>query len=144
MLARSAAELEGAWNLRRDLQSCLGCKIISLSPVAKSLGQPPSFHYKIHPGEWASSNRSTRLQEVVLARLRMGCILAIHMLPYIGHAFPTQCITCHTTLSIDHILLYCVRYREARRSLAAFCEARRLPMTQTSIRVTSIRMWSIV
>ena len=55
------------------------------------------------------------------------------MLPYIAHAFPPQCITFHITLSIDHILLHCVRYLEARRSFAAFCEARRLPMMQTTL-----------
>ena len=99
MLARSAAKLEGAWNFRRHLQLSLGCKIISLSPVAKSLGQLQSSHH----------------------------------LPYIANAFPPQCITCHNILSIDHILLHCVRYREARRSLTAFCEVRRLPMTQITL-----------
>ena len=88
---------------------------------------------KLILGEWASSNRPTRRQEVILARFRMSCTSATHMLPYITHTFPSQCITCHTTLSIHHILLHCVRCRGARWSLAAFCEARRLSMTQTTL-----------
>ena len=132
MLARCAAELEGAWNLRSDLQSCL----LAAKSLVYLLWQ--SHWDKLHLptvkpilGEWASSNHPTRHQEMVLARLRMGCTLATYMLAYIAHAFPPQCITGHTTLSIDHILLHCVRYRETRRSLAAFCEVRCLPVTQT-------------
>ena len=126
MLARSAAELEG------DLQSCLSAAKSSVYLLWQS-------HWNnLHPptvkpilGECASFNRPTRRQEVVLARLRMSCTLSIHMLPYIVNSFPSLCITCHATLSIDHILLHCVRYREVRRSLAAFCEAHHLSMTQT-------------
>ncbi|MPC53711.1 hypothetical protein E2C01_047609 [Portunus trituberculatus] len=54
-------------------------------------------------GEWASSNRPKRREEVVLARLRMGCTLPTHMLPYITNTFPPEC------------------YREERRPLAAYC-----------------------
>ena len=134
MLARSTAELEGAWNLCCDLQSCLSAAKSSVYLMWQSHWD--NLHLTtVKPilGEWASSNCPTRCQEVVLARLRMGCTLLTHMLPYIAHAFPPQCITCHITLSIDHILLHCVRYREGRRSLAAFCEARRLPMTQITL-----------
>ena len=134
MLARSAAELEGAWNLRRDLQSCLSAAKSSVKLLWQSQWDNLHLH-TIKPilGEWASSNRPTRREEVVLARLRMGCTLPTHMLPYLAHAYPPQCLSCNTTLSIDHILLRCVRYREARRSLAAYCEAQHLPLTRTTL-----------
>ena len=119
--AKSAAELEGTWNFCRDLQSCLSAAKSSVYLLWQSHWD--NFHLStVKPilGEWASSIRPTRRQEVVLARIRMGCTLATHMLSYIAHVFPPHCITCHTILSIDHILLHCVRYREARRSFAAF------------------------
>ena len=134
MLARSAVELEGAWNLRRDLQSCLSAVKSSVRLLWQSHWD--SLHLNtIKPvlGEWASSNRPTRREEVVLARLRMGSTLPTHMLPYISHSFPPQCPHCNVTLSVDHILIHCVRYREARRSLTAYCVARRLPVTQATL-----------
>jgi len=134
MLARSAVELEGEWNLRRDLQSCLSVAKSSMKLLWQSHWD--NLHLNtIKPilGEWASSNRPTRREEVVLARLRMGCTLSTHLLPYIARAFPPQCLTCHVTLSIDHVLLHCERYQEARRSLAAYCEGRRLPLTQATL-----------
>ena len=134
MLARSAAELEGAWNLRRDLQSCLSV----VKSSAKLLWQSHWDNLHLHTtkptlGEWASSNRTTRREEVVLARLRMGCTLPTHMLPYIAHAFPPQCSSCNVNLSVEHILLHCVRYREERRPLVAYCRGRGLPLTQTTL-----------
>ena len=84
-------------------------------------------------GERASSFCPTRREEVVLARLRMGCTLPTHMLPYMANSFPPRCLSCQVTLSVDHILLHCTRYREMRRALARFCEARRLPLTSATL-----------
>ena len=84
-------------------------------------------------GKWAFSNRPTGREEVVLARLRMGSTLPTHMLPYIANAFPPQCSLCNVTLSVDHILLHCVRYREERRPLATYCRSRGLSLTQTTL-----------
>ena len=134
MLARSAAELEGAWNLRRDLQSCLSVAKSSVKILWQR--QWDNLHLPtIKPilGEWASSCRPTRRQEVVLARLRMDCTLPTHMLPYIANVFPPVCTACQVTLSVEHILLECVRYRESRRSLAAYCRSRGLPLTQATL-----------
>ncbi|MPC98614.1 hypothetical protein E2C01_093988 [Portunus trituberculatus] len=100
--------------IRRDLQSCL-----SVVKSAKLMWQSHWDNLHLHTtkpilGERASSNRRTR-REVVLARLRMGCTLPTQMLPYIANTFPPQCSTCNVTLSVEHILLHCVRYREERR-----------------------------
>ncbi|MPC26485.1 hypothetical protein E2C01_019625 [Portunus trituberculatus] len=84
-------------------------------------------------GEWASSSRPTRWEEVVLARLRMGCTLPTHMLPYIANTFPPQCSTCNVTLSVEYILLHCVCYHEERRSLAAYCQGRGLLLMHTTL-----------
>ncbi|MPC42536.1 hypothetical protein E2C01_036159 [Portunus trituberculatus] len=63
----------------------------------------------------------------------MGCNLPTHMLPYIANTFPPQCSTCNVTLSVEDKLLYCVRYREERLPLAAYCRGRYLPLTQTTL-----------
>ena len=55
------------------------------------------------------------------------------MLPYIANAFPPQCSVCNVTLSVKHILLHCVRYREERRPLAAYCRSHGLALTQTTL-----------
>ncbi|MPD04321.1 hypothetical protein E2C01_100001 [Portunus trituberculatus] len=55
------------------------------------------------------------------------------MLPYIANAFPPQCSTYNVTLSVEHILLHCVRYREERRPLAVYCRGRGLPLKQTTL-----------
>ena len=93
--------------------------------MAKSLNSIKPFL-----GEWASSNRTTKREEVVIARLRKGCTLPTHILIFISHSFPRQCPRCNVTLIVNHISIHCVRYQEVRRSLTAFCVARRLPVTQ--------------
>lgn len=71
-------------------------------------------------------------QEVFLPRLRMGCTLPTHIFLYIAKSFPPQC-TCQVILNVDYILLYCVWYREALRSFAAYCRSRLLPLTQATL-----------
>ena len=63
----------------------------------------------------------------------MGCTLPTYMLLYIANAFPPQCSVCNVTLSVEHILLPCVRYREERRPLAAYCRSHGLSLTQTTL-----------
>ncbi|MPC90225.1 hypothetical protein E2C01_085199 [Portunus trituberculatus] len=83
--------------------------------------------------ERASSSRPTRREEVVLARLRMVCILPTHILPYIAKTFPPQCSTCNVTLSVEHILLHCMRYRKERRPLVAYIRGCGLLPKQTTL-----------
>ena len=84
--------------------------------------------------QWASSNRPTRREKVVLTRLRMGCTLPNHMLPFISHSVPPQGSRCNVILAIHHILVHCMRYRQARRSLKAslLCGAL-FPVTQATL-----------
>ena len=98
------------------------------------MGQSPPEHHKAcrRRRRWVGLF-NTRREEVVLARLRMGSTLPTHMLPCISHSFPPQCPHCNVTLSVDHILIHCVRFRKARRSLAAYCVARRLPVTKNTL-----------
>ena len=49
MLARSAVELGGVCNLCRDVQLCLCRKIISITPMTKSLGQSLPKHHQARP-----------------------------------------------------------------------------------------------
>ena len=49
------------------------------------------------------------------------------------HETHRVCTACQVTLSVEHILLVCVRYRESRRSLAAYCRSRGLPLTQATL-----------
>ncbi|MPC99808.1 hypothetical protein E2C01_095248 [Portunus trituberculatus] len=102
MLAQSAAELEGEWNLRWDLQSC----VLFVKSSAKFLWQSHWDNVHLHTikpilGEWASSNRLARREVVVLACLRMNCTLPTHILSYTAKTFPPQCSTCNVTLSLS-------------------------------------------
>ncbi|MPC56115.1 hypothetical protein E2C01_050068 [Portunus trituberculatus] len=69
-----------------------------------------------------SSGLPSRREEVVLARLRMGCNFSTHMLPYIAKTFPPQCSTWNVTFSVEYILLYFVCYREERRPSVVYCQ----------------------
>ena len=113
VLCRSAVELEGAWSLRRDLQSCLSAVKSSVLLLWQS--------------QWVSQHLNT-IKPVLseyATRLRTDCTRATHMLQFISHSFPPQNHHCNVTLTVDHMLVHCMCYWEARRSLTAYWVARR-------------------
>lgn len=59
-------------------------------------------------GPWASSNRPSRREEVVLARMRLGHTRATHGF-LLAHEDPPSCPSCSppTPLSVAHILVDC-------------------------------------
>ncbi|MPC74809.1 hypothetical protein E2C01_069185 [Portunus trituberculatus] len=62
----------------------------------------------------------------------MGDTLLTHILPYMANTLPSKCSSCHVTLSVHHILLHCMRYREERRPLVQ-CPGHSLSLTQTAL-----------
>ena len=60
----------------------------------------------------------------------MVCTLPIHMLHYIAHTFLPQYSICNVTLSDEHIMFHCVRYRQP---LSAYCRSHGLSLTQTTL-----------
>ena len=80
-------------------------------------------------GEWATSSRPTRREEVVLSRVRMNCTRLTHLTPYINRAFPPVCQDCDTVLSISHLILRCSRFTRERNSLVNYCRLKNTPFT---------------
>ena len=64
---------------------------------------------KPHIGEWPSANRSVRREEVVLTRLRIGHSYLTHSYLLKGEP-PPECDTCDCRLTIQHILVDCIKY----------------------------------
>jgi ribonuclease HI len=67
---------------------------------------------------WGSSIRSTRREEVVLTRLRIGHTLVTHSYLFSLDKIPPRCDTCNEALTVRHILLECSKYRGVRRRLS--------------------------
>jgi ribonuclease HI len=67
---------------------------------------------------WDSSIRSTRREEVVLTRLRIGHTLFTHAYLFSLDKIPPRCETCNEALTVRHTLLECSKYRGLRRRLA--------------------------
>lgn len=67
-------------------------------------------------GWWLSAHRSTRREEVLLARLRIGHTHLTHS--YLMSRDPQpECPTCNTALTVSHILLSCSTYDTPRTAL---------------------------
>ncbi len=64
-------------------------------------------------GEWAPGFRAVRREEVVLSRLRIGHTRLTHTYLLKGEPLP-MCIPCHEPLTVKHILLDCVDFRQSR------------------------------
>jgi ribonuclease HI len=67
---------------------------------------------------WDSSIRSTRREEVVLTRLRIGHTLFSHAYLFSLDKIPPRCDTCNEALSVRHVLVDCTKYRGVRRRLS--------------------------
>ena len=90
-------------------------------------------HYHLHQikprmGHWPSSNRNTKLQEIILARLRVGHTSLTHY-HIIEHSPPPICHRCGCRYTIDHFLLRCPVYDSARHPLIRYTATNRLPLT---------------
>ena len=76
----------------------------------------PMFKIKEVPGKWDSSYHSNRLKEVVLARLRLGCVRCIHLIPRIEGNYGKDC-ECGEKLTLSHIFFECHKYNVQRQPL---------------------------
>ena len=79
-------------------------------------------------GHWASSYRTSRKEEKALARMRLGHTHLTHSYIYSKTRRPV-CNTCHCTLTIRHILLYCDDFQNNRRVLKDYCTAHTIPFS---------------
>ena len=75
---------------------------------------------KQHVGEWASSIRDKRIEEVVLCRLRLGHTLLTHSY-LLDHLPAPLCESCDCPLNVEHVLLDCQLYDVARQPLLQAC-----------------------
>ena len=133
-LAKSAVELEGTWEVPRDLKSSLSFGKTSINLLWQ--GQWTNLNINtVKPilGEWNTANRPTRREEIVLSRVRMNCTRLTHMTPYVNRTFPPNCQTCNSILSISHLILHCSRFTRERRPLVNYCRANNIPFTLDSV-----------
>ena len=87
---------------------------------------------KHEAGQWASSTRVVRREEIVLCRLRLGHTRLTHSFILDREARP-ECLLCDCYLTVQHILLDCLKYADLRRQLSALCQTHDLPLTLSSL-----------
>ncbi len=63
---------------------------------------------------WRSSSRPSRREEVILTRLRIGHCHFSHGF-ILRNETPPICDSCKTVLSVEHVLLHCLRFDGSRR-----------------------------
>ena len=76
--------------------------------------QSKLFTVKPEIGDWPTSSRQCRREEVALCRLRTGHTLATHRYLLCGDTRPL-CRRCGSALSVRHVLVSCRRYARERR-----------------------------
>jgi kelch-like protein 2/3 len=63
---------------------------------------------------WETSNRKSRTEEVILARLRIGHTKVTHGFLLRGDA-PDECDSCMTPKTVRHLLIECVDHHNTRQ-----------------------------
>ena len=72
------------------------------------------FTTKPRLSEWLPGLRTNRRKEIILARLRIGHTYVTHSYLLKGEEEP-QCIACNESLTVKHILVYCVDHAPTRQ-----------------------------
>jgi ribonuclease HI len=73
---------------------------------------------KLTIAPWDSSIRSSRREEVILTRLRIGHTLFTHAYLFSLDKIPPRCETCNEVLTVRHTLVECPKYGDLRRRLS--------------------------
>jgi ribonuclease HI len=63
---------------------------------------------------WPTSIRSCRREEVVLTRLRIGHCALTHAYLFTAERIPPRCDICDMPLTVKHLLVECIKYRDLR------------------------------
>ena len=82
--------------------------------------------------DWSSSDRKSRHEEVVLARLRLGTCLfnKKHIIPREDHPV---CDNCQVDLTPIHVLVECPEFSLARSPIIEFLNREGLPLSKQYI-----------
>ena len=97
----------------------------------------PCHLYKIKPilGDWKSSYREVRKEEVVMSRLRTGNVryLVQHLFPKANLPNMEMCNSCGVKNSVEHLILTCPNWRIQRIPIVAYLRRLKLPNTLGSV-----------
>ena len=83
-------------------------------------------------GNWTSSRRNIRREEIVLCRLRLGHTRATHSF-LLDHEPRPECAECDCYLTVRHLLIECPIYDDQRQQLSALCQQHGLTMALKSL-----------
>ena len=81
---------------------------------------------------WETAKRSSRYEERILARLRLGHTYYTHKYIFSRDDRPF-CNSCNRTLSVKHIILDCTQFIFERQHLIRLCTHKNLPVTMASV-----------
>jgi len=83
---------------QRSWNQCVNNKLFDIKPVL---------------GDWSSSHRRNRREEIVLSRIRIGHTHLTHSYLLKGEEMP-WCIPCHTPLTVEHVMIRCGEFDHIR------------------------------
>ena len=97
----------------------------------------PCHLYKLKPmlGDWKSSYKDNRRKEVVLSRLRTGTCryLVQHHIKKDKLKPMNKCDQCKVTNSIEHLILYCPKWKIFREQIRKKLRDQQLPFNIVSV-----------
>ena len=77
----------------------------------------PKIKVKECIGEWKSSNRRNRKEEIVLARARVDTIKVSDLIPKIKKRPPDRCSCNRARIDMYHIVFVCQKYTNERKKI---------------------------
>ena len=83
-------------------------------------------------GNWDSSYQKVRKEEIVISRLRLGCVL-IDSKHLFDRSDPPICNQCHVRLTSRHAILYCPKYTNVRNRLLLYIRENNISFNMTTI-----------
>ena len=84
-------------------------------------------HIKPDVGEWTTAYRTSRREEVAIARLRNGHTRLTHNVLLHSDQRHSICPTCNAPLTVFHVLMECRLYLNERRVLKGHCTMHSIP-----------------
>ena len=82
-----------------------------------------SPYYRLRPilGDWKSSYREKRREEVILSRLRTGSCYYLIQHNWGGNLRQDRCEQCRANKSVEHVIMDCPQWDNHRNSMRHHC-----------------------
>ena len=87
-------------------------------------------------GDWKSAYRDNRVEEKILSRLRTGSCYFLYQHKIVTNGIvrdKVRCNACNVDMSIEHLLVLCPIFQQARRRISSHLNRRNLILNEYNI-----------